>query len=57
MNDDLSRLLADIDAVRMNRRRFMGTAAAAGLAATMGGTLATTARAQEPNKGGTFRIP
>ena len=58
MNDDLSRLLADIDAVRMNRRRFMGTAAAAGVAAAMGGTMisATAARAEEPKKGGMFRI-
>ena len=58
MNDDLSRLLADIDAVRLNRRRFMGTAAAAGVAAAMGGTMisATAARAEEPKKGGTFRM-
>ncbi|MGQ0564077.1 MAG: ABC transporter substrate-binding protein [Gemmobacter sp.] len=58
MNDDLSRLLADIDAVRMNRRRFLGTTAAAGVAAAMGGTMmtATAARAEEPKKGGTFRM-
>ena len=58
MNDDLSRLLADIDAVRMNRRRFLGTTAAAGMAAAMGGTMisATAARAEEPKKGGTFRM-
>ena len=58
MNDDLSRLIADIDAARMNRRRFMGTAAAAGVAATMGGTMmsATAALAEEPKKGGVFRM-
>jgi peptide/nickel transport system substrate-binding protein len=58
MNDDLSRLLAEIDSVRLNRRRFMGTAAAAGVAATMGGTMmsATAALAEEPKKGGMFRM-
>ncbi|MCX7287787.1 MAG: ABC transporter substrate-binding protein [Rhodobacterales bacterium] len=58
MNDDLSRLIADIDAMRMNRRRFMGTAAAAGAAAAMGGTMmsATAASAEEPKKGGIFRM-
>ncbi len=58
MNDDLSRLLADIDSGRMHRRRFMGTAAAAGVAAAMGGTIisANAALAEEPKKGGIFRL-
>ena len=57
MSDDLARLLAQLDAVPMNRRRFMGTAAA-GVAATIGGTmnLATAAYADEPKKGGTLRM-
>ena len=48
MNDDLSRLLADIDAVRMNRRRFLTQTAAAGVAASMGGVMisASAARAE-----------
>ena len=58
MNDDLSRLLADIDAVRLNRRRFLMQTAAAGVVATVGGTMiaATAARAEEPKKGGMFRM-
>ncbi len=58
MNDDLSRLLADIDGMRMNRRRFLTQTAAAGVAVTMGGTMiaATAARAEEPKKGGILRM-
>ena len=58
MNDDLSRLLADIDALRINRRRFLTQTAAAGVAASMGGLMisATAARAEEPKKGGMFRM-
>jgi peptide/nickel transport system substrate-binding protein len=57
MDDELSRLLAEIDAARMNRRRFLTTTAAAGAAAMGGLTLAPgAARAEEPKKGGIFRM-
>ena len=57
MNDDLSRLIDHIEAVRISRRRFMGTAAATGVAAALGaGLLPGTARADEPKKGGVLKI-
>ena len=58
MNDDLSRLLADIDAARMNRRRFLTQTAAVGVAGAIGSAMfsANAAYAEEPKKGGTFRM-
>ena len=58
MNDELSRLLAGIDAMRMNRRGFMARTAAFGAAAAMGGVVLATnpARAEEPKKGGTIKF-
>lgn len=54
--DDLDRLIAAYDAARMNRRGFLMRSAAAGAVATMGGTLARPALAQEPKKGGVFKM-
>ncbi len=57
MTDDLSRLIDQIDAARLSRRRFMGTAAAAGVAAALGSSLLPgAARAQEPKQGGVLKI-
>ena len=57
MNDDLSRLIAQIDAARMGRRAFLNRTAAFGLSAALGTSLmAQDARAQEPKKGGVLRM-
>lgn len=56
MNDDLSRLIAAYDAAHMNRRAFLTRTAAVGAVAAMGGVLAKPAMAQEPKKGGIFRM-
>ncbi len=60
MNDDLSRLLDQIDAVRMNRRAFLNRTMAYGATAALGTAVIPSgeARAQNPVpiKGGIFRM-
>lgn len=52
MKDDLAKLIDQIDAARLNRRGFMGGAAAIGALATMG----APAFAAEPVKGGILKL-
>ncbi len=58
MNDDLSRLIDHVEAVRMSRRSFLNRTAAYGTSAVLGATLfaSGSAEAQEPKKGGTLRM-
>lgn len=57
MNDDLSRLIDQIDAVRLNRRTFLGSAAAVGVTAALGASaLPGAARAEEPKRGGVLKM-
>ncbi|MGO4909557.1 ABC transporter substrate-binding protein [Pseudorhodobacter sp. W20_MBD10_FR17] len=52
MKDDLAKLIDKIDAARLSRRGFMGTAAAFGAVAMTG----SRALAQEPKKGGILKM-
>jgi peptide/nickel transport system substrate-binding protein len=54
MKDDLARLIDHIDALRMNRRGFMGGAAAVGALATMGAP--AFAAGEIPKKGGVLKL-
>ncbi|MFT7059957.1 MAG: peptide/nickel transport system substrate-binding protein [Pseudorhodobacter sp.] len=56
MKDELARLIDQIDAARINRRGFMGGAAAVGAFAAMGTAPAFAAAHAVPNKGGTLKI-
>ncbi len=57
MKDQLALLLEEIDSGRISRRSFLNRTAAFGLTAALGTTLLPSgARAEEPKKGGTFRM-
>ena len=57
MKDQLALLLEEIDSGRISRRSFLNRTAAFGLTAALGTTLLPgAARAEEPKKGGTFRM-
>ncbi|QCO57012.1 ABC transporter substrate-binding protein (plasmid) [Pseudorhodobacter turbinis] len=53
MNDNLAKLIGRIDVARVNRRSFMGGAAAVGALATMG---APTIASAQPVKGGILKM-
>jgi peptide/nickel transport system substrate-binding protein len=54
MNDDLARLIDHIEAVRMNRRRFLTTTAAAGAVASLGLAVSPQAAMAQAKQGGTL---
>ena len=57
MKDQLALLLEEIDSGRISRRSFLNRTAAFGLTAALGTTLLPNgARADEPKKGGMFRM-
>ena len=57
MNDDLSKLVDHIEAVRMNRRAFLNRTAAFGVAAAVGASvMGAPAQAQEIKKGGVLKL-
>jgi len=57
MKDDLAKLIEFIDNGGLNRRAFLGRAAAFGLATALGTTLLPGAlRAEEPKKGGVLKL-
>jgi peptide/nickel transport system substrate-binding protein len=57
MNDELSKLLDQIDQARLSRRSFLNRSAAFGVTAALGTTiLASGARADTPKKGGILKM-
>ncbi|MFA9230626.1 MAG: ABC transporter substrate-binding protein [Microgenomates group bacterium] len=57
MKDDLDLIIEHVESVRLSRRSFLNRTAAFGLTAALGTSLLPKgAFAQEPKKGGTFRI-
>jgi peptide/nickel transport system substrate-binding protein len=57
MKDDLDLIIEHVESVRLSRRSFLNRTAAFGLTATLGASLLPQgAFAQEPKKGGTFKI-
>ena len=57
MKDQLALLLEEIDSGRISRRSFLNRTAAFGLTAALGTSLLPSgAKAEEPKKGGMFRM-